>query len=1494
MAAAYRVVVSSVSCYSSVVVDRRAQSHAVHYCSGSCGALSQGLDCTVAHRSTCSELLTAPSHTFTHNLTRNANSPHQIPNSSKLSMTGCNGGSGVPNDPNSVYGVVGEDSPPWRGKKANTTTTTTSSGPDRPLQSSASLKDITGEAINLASGKLKEFSFEKLRLSTSHVTFRKGRKVRPDSYSRRSTDLDIIYGHFTGNVGGTGNGTITGNGNANDENLPPFSDTTKVLKGLSPASITAGGGSLSTTSLSSVSRAGGGSTSSLSSACSGSLEAGLNTVASLYLSSLADESLIARLLEKTRAGEEGGVGGAGGEDIRACLDILVKCSEDLKKCTDIIKQCISRKSPGGGEDGGASPESIYRAVMTRLSSYLRKLPLELEGAGLGLGSGAGGQGSGIAGHSELAELVSSLHMLQQAAVPFSPIFGNDQPPRYEDVVQNPPLPKSRDILPPSSLAPDSSLSLSTMPETAGRHKVQTNGLQHTHTLSHTHSPSPHTQTLSISTPPTQAHTPSSQTHTPSARTHTPSISPMEALFIEEDADLGRGLNRASRHTHSHTPTRSLTHTHSRNGTAFSPHTPPSSAHTHLSPNLSHVHVTHTLQSAGEDLTCPLTSEHTPPVTHRDDDIDKLLMDLECLSQSMGRERDRVREGEREREAEPPLPVKTRQRGTGQGNTSPQTQPSLQTQTQINPQAQRPVPVSHLTANAQATRSTPSSPAPLPQAEGSMVGLGDEEDGALLLRILESIESFAQELVDSGGSPGNTGKTGAQSKEKEVMRLLQDTLATAAKTDTLTQAKLPGSPPAGQDGPVHVSASTPTPATRLTDGPVPTALPVSTAPTPVPAPIPTTLAESVSTAPTPVPAPIPTTLAESVSTAPTPVPAPIPTTLAESVATDQATPSALPTPVPPPTVIPTPVPPPTVVPTPVPPPTVVPTPSEAAAGREHPPVADLTAVLTTTATPPPSPVPPPTPSPGEAPVATIAAPPVAVRHPVAPSDVVALRDIGSTLLIQQTPEVIRVQSNKQDKKSGTPPPAPLSPTPSVSPPHRSPSPPPTPVVLTPPPPPPPPPALNIPRFYYPRGLPGATKVNHDAAITAIETAFTEFEEEKADIYEMGKIAKACGCPLYWKAAMFNGAGGERTGFVSVHSFIATWRKLLHSCYDDSSKFIYLLAKPGCSYLDQEDFIPLLQDIVDTHPGLTFLKDAPEFHSRYITTVIQRIFYVVNRSWTGRITMTELRRSNFLQTLALLEEEDDINQITDYFSYEHFYVIYCKFWELDTDHDLYIDPKDLARYNDHASSSRIIERLFSGAVTRGSSVQREGRMSYAEFSWFLISEEDKKNPTSIEYWFRCMDTDGDGVLSMFELEYFYEEQCSRMEGMGIEPLPFTDLLCQMLDLVKPESQGKITLSDLKRCRMAHIFFDTFFNLEKYLDHEQRDPFALQKDIDNECPEPSDWDKYASEEYEILVAEETANEQLQEGTFDDDYEEAELPVQGEMVGNKMDKLLISDLSA
>ena len=47
---------------------------------------------------------------------------------------------------------------------------------------------------------------------------------------------------------------------------------------------------------------------------------------------------------------------------------------------------------------------------------------------------------------------------------------------------------------------------------------------------------------------------------------------------------------------------------------------------------------------------------------------------------------------------------------------------------------------------------------------------------------------------------------------------------------------------------------------------------------------------------------------------------------------------------------------------------------------------------------------------------------------------------------------------------------------------------------------------------------------------------------------------------------------------------------------------------------------------------------------------------------------------------------------------------------------------------------------------------------------------------------MDLDGDGFISMYEMEYFYEEQMQKMEAYGIERLPFEDCLCQVIIFVK----------------------------------------------------------------------------------------------------------------
>jgi len=51
-----------------------------------------------------------------------------------------------------------------------------------------------------------------------------------------------------------------------------------------------------------------------------------------------------------------------------------------------------------------------------------------------------------------------------------------------------------------------------------------------------------------------------------------------------------------------------------------------------------------------------------------------------------------------------------------------------------------------------------------------------------------------------------------------------------------------------------------------------------------------------------------------------------------------------------------------------------------------------------------------------------------------------------------------------------------------------------------------------------------------------------------------------------------------------------------------------------------------------------------------------------------------------------------------------------------------------------------------------------MSYEDFIWFMLSEEDKTTARSIEYWFKLVDLDNNGIITYFlkySFSYFYLE-------------------------------------------------------------------------------------------------------------------------------------------
>lgn len=286
-----------------------------------------------------------------------------------------------------------------------------------------------------------------------------------------------------------------------------------------------------------------------------------------------------------------------------------------------------------------------------------------------------------------------------------------------------------------------------------------------------------------------------------------------------------------------------------------------------------------------------------------------------------------------------------------------------------------------------------------------------------------------------------------------------------------------------------------------------------------------------------------------------------------------------------------------------------------------------------------------------------------------------------------------------------------------------------------------------------------------------------------------------------------------------------------------------------FLVSADFRPFIDALLATHPGLQFLQATPEFQHRYAETVIERIYYYLNRP-DGRAFLADLRRRRLLDLFKRVDEEEDINLERACFSYEHFYVIYCRFWELDTDHDLTIDREDLLRYNGHALTYRIIDCIFSGRG-RPLDCARPDHMSYTDFVWFILSEEDKNSDTALDYWFRCIDADGDGQITLFDIDWLYSEQLHRMECLGHEPVAFEDILCQLLDMISKDANPPVvTRSALRASRMQSHFFNILFNLNKFIAIESRDPVLLRQE--RATPDLSDWDRFAALEYLRLSAE------------------------------------------
>ena len=406
--------------------------------------------------------------------------------------------------------------------------------------------------------------------------------------------------------------------------------------------------------------------------------------------------------------------------------------------------------------------------------------------------------------------------------------------------------------------------------------------------------------------------------------------------------------------------------------------------------------------------------------------------------------------------------------------------------------------------------------------------------------------------------------------------------------------------------------------------------------------------------------------------------------------------------------------------------------------------------------------------------------------------------------------------------------------------------------------------TIPKFYFPSV--GGDIIQQENAF--IDSVFKN--SNQLNLQAFMKITKEFyNFPELLNRVLFNKIDIENKGIITRDQFMKYHIQNFRGC-SVTERFFNFIKSPDRKYIIRDDFRPILRALLDMNPSLEFLKEHLPYQKKYTNTVIMRIFYMNDPNDDGKITLHDFKRSDLIEVITQVCD-DDINNVRQYFSYEHFYVIYCTFFELDNtrepDKELFINKESFSKYDGHALGRKAVDRIFDEIPRKFVSTEKD-MMCFEDFLWYILSEEDKTNATSIKYWFKVVDLDDNGIITPSEMEYFYQEQIQRLESNQNEIIQFNDVLCQLYDMIPPEKEYQWTLQNfLDHPQSASIAFNALLNLNKFIENEQKDPF-LMTDIEKR-KDYTDWDKFAYNEYIIKMNAENEEDDPdeEEPVIDDD---------------------------
>ncbi len=272
------------------------------------------------------------------------------------------------------------------------------------------------------------------------------------------------------------------------------------------------------------------------------------------------------------------------------------------------------------------------------------------------------------------------------------------------------------------------------------------------------------------------------------------------------------------------------------------------------------------------------------------------------------------------------------------------------------------------------------------------------------------------------------------------------------------------------------------------------------------------------------------------------------------------------------------------------------------------------------------------------------------------------------------------------------------------------------------------------------------------------------------------------------------------------------------------------------------------ILETTPKIPALRHMHDtFRPFYVFLASRRFFFFLDQRRTRQISIKKVGTSSVMEELLLLQrisqyQEDQVSPSMDiadqiesnWFSANNALRVYRLYLDLDEDRNGMLNQEELLNFrggNDSVQLTKAtVSRIFEEDLVYQSTPDSAPEMDYKAFLDLVLAFEHRDSPESFAYFWRLLDMDHTGELTIIAINHFYRSVSEVLSQSGLDVPLEDDVIREIYDMVGLPQNETITLKILEKSGQGAVIAAMLLDANGFWQYDNRESLVQSSNEDD----------------------------------------------------------------